>query len=162
MVKYRSQGQKTQQLLWKLLLGPQREQLQQPPNTGIIRAGTVNAADDKTPAIITPEVSASETPSAASLPAGAFGIGRNLALGKEDLVLVSSRHREPRPLQLQLLQRLENERMEACLLSLFSKFEPLVAKVSFTTSVHSQRKANTPRASWIKEATHKGYCGEGN
>ena len=162
MVKYHSQGQKMQQLLWKLLLGPQREQLQQPPNTGIIRAGTVDAADDKTPAIITPEVSASETPSASSLPAGAFGIGRNLALGKEDLVLVSSRHQELKLLQLQLLQRLASEMMGACLLSLFSKSEPLTAKVSFNTSVHSQRKANIPRASWIKEGARKRYCGEGD
>jgi hypothetical protein len=47
-------------------------------NTGITRAGTVDAADDKTPAIITSSVSASESPSASSLPAGAFGIGRSI------------------------------------------------------------------------------------
>jgi hypothetical protein len=77
-------------------------------------------------------------------------------------VLVSSRHQELRLPQLQLLQRLASEMMEACLLSLFSKSEPLAAKVSSNTSVHSQRKANTPRASWIKEGTRKGYCGEGD
>ena len=47
-------------------------------NAGITRAGTVDAADDKTPTIITPAASASETPSASSLPAGAFGIGRSI------------------------------------------------------------------------------------
>jgi hypothetical protein len=47
-------------------------------NTGITRAGTVDAADDKNPTIITPTVSAPETPSASSLPAGAFGIGRSI------------------------------------------------------------------------------------
>jgi hypothetical protein len=47
-------------------------------NTGITRAGTVDAADDKNPTIITPAVSASKTPSASSLSAGALGIGRSI------------------------------------------------------------------------------------
>jgi hypothetical protein len=47
-------------------------------NTGITHAGTVDAADDKAPTIITPAVSASEAPSASSPPAGAFGIGRSI------------------------------------------------------------------------------------
>jgi hypothetical protein len=47
-------------------------------NTGITRARTVDAADDKNPTIITPVVSASKIPSASSLPTGAFGIGRSI------------------------------------------------------------------------------------